>query len=102
MNNKLFFLILSAAMVVLTIVTICTAPIINNNIVNINRNENCQNDIDAYDYYKNLYTNPNDNQKKALNHYKQDANLCKRRKAVYGLEFSSLIADAFLGTLCCV
>ena len=42
------------------------------------------------------------NQKKALNHYKQDANLCKRRKAVYGLEFSSLISDVFLGTLCCV
>ena len=66
MNNKLLFLILSAAMVVLTIVTICTAPIINNNIVNISRNENCQNDIDAYDYYKKLYTNPNDAQKKLL------------------------------------
>ena len=79
-----------------------TKTVINNNIVNISRNENCQNDIDAYDYYKKLYTNPNDAQKKTLNHYKQDANLCKRRKAVYGLEFSSLIADAFLGTLCCV
>ena len=102
MNNKLFFMIFSGAMVVLTLVTICTAPIINNIIPNLNRNENCQNNIDAYDYYKKLYTNPNDNQKKSLNHYKQDINLCKRRKAVYGLEFSSLIIDIFLGTLCCV
>jgi len=35
MNNKLFFMIFSGAMVVLTLVTICTAPIINNIIPNL-------------------------------------------------------------------
>ena len=38
-----------------------------------------------------------DSQKENLNHYKQEANLCKRRKTTYGLVFSSLIIDIVLG-----
>lgn len=101
MDTKLFFLISSLALIVLTIVTICTAPNIAG-ITNSSPTENCQQYIDEYDYKKELYKNPDDDQQEDLNHIKQDSNLCKRRKAVYGLEFSSLIIDIVLGSICCL
>lgn len=101
MDTKLFFLISSLALIVLTIVTICTAPNIGR-ITNTSPTENCQEYIDEYDYKKEKYKNPNDNQQEELNHIKQDSNLCKRRKAVYGLEYSSLIIDIVLGSVCCL
>ena len=52
MNTKLFFVILSCAMVVLTIVTICASPVINNNPAGISRNANCKGLADLYDEYK--------------------------------------------------
>jgi hypothetical protein len=101
MNTKLFFLVSSIALIILTIVTICTAPNINR-IVEADPSENCQKYVDDYDYKKEQYKDPNDNQQQELNHIKQNANLCKRRKAVYGLEFSSLIVDIVLGSVCCI
>lgn len=101
MDTKLFFLISSLALIVLTIVTICTAPNIGG-IANSNPTENCQKYVDEYDYKKELYKNPNDAQQQELNYIKQDSNLCKRRKAVYGLEYSSLITDIVLGSICCL
>ena len=64
MNNKLFFLILSIAMVILSIVTICTAPIVNGNLPQISGTANCQDDIDHYNYLKDLYKNPSESEKK--------------------------------------
>jgi hypothetical protein len=101
MDTKLFFLISSLALIVLTIVTICTAPNING-VIDSNPYENCQQDVDEYDYKKEQYKDPTDSQKQELNHLKQDINLCKRRKAVYGLEYSSLIVDIVLGSVCCL
>lgn len=101
MNTKLFFLISSLALIVLTIITICTAPIING-ILSASPYQNCQNDVDNYNYYKEEWKNPSDTQKQILSDYKQDANICKRRKAVYGLEYSSLIFDVVLGAACCL
>jgi len=40
-----------------------------------------------------------DNQKKE---YKRGINLCNRKKAMYGLEFSSLIIDVILGFICLI
>ena len=101
MDTKLFFLISSLALIVLTIVTICTAPNING-IIDAEPSENCQKNIDEYDYTKEQYKDPTDSQKQEINHLKQSINLCKRRKAVYGLEFSSLIIDIVLGSVCCL
>jgi hypothetical protein len=101
MDTKLFFLISSLALIVLTIVTICTAPNIGG-IVNSSPTENCQKYVDEYDYKKEKYKDPTDAQQQELNYIKQDSNLCKRRKAVYGLEFSSLITDIVLGSVCCL
>jgi len=102
MDTKLLFLISSLALIVLTIVTICTAPNINRIIEEVEPSENCQLLVDNYDYYEEQHKNPSDNEKQTLNHLKQDINLCKRRKAVYGLEFSSLIIDIVLGSVCCL
>ena len=102
MNVKLFFLILSASMAVLTLVTICTGPIINGNIIGFSPSENCQDYMDYYNKYKDEWKNPTESQKRILNYNKQEANLCKRRKAMFGLEKASLIADIFLAILCCI
>lgn len=101
MDTKLFFLISSLVLIVLTIVTICTAPNIGG-IINTSPTENCQKDVDKYDYKKKLYEDPDDDEQQELDYLKQDINLCKRRKAVYGLEFSSLIIDIVLGSVCCL
>ena len=101
MNTKLFFLISSLALIVLTIVTICTAPIING-ALDVSHSEFCQKDIDDYNYYKEEWKNPDDTQKQSLSDYKQDANICKRKKAALGLEYSSLIFDIVLGAVCCL
>ena len=101
MNTKLFFLISSLALIVLTIVTICTAPIING-VLNVSPSEFCQKDVDDYNYYKDEWKNPDDAEKQLLSDYKQDANICKRKKAALGLEYSSLIFDIVLGAVCCL
>ena len=96
MDYKLFFLILSASMVVLSIVTICTAPNINGGL--FDGKENCRFYGDFYSKYKDDSTVS----KVTLNKYKEDTNICKRKNAMHDLEFSSLIIDVVLGTLCCI
>ena len=96
MDYKLFFLILSASMVVLSIVTICTAPNINGGL--FDGKENCRFYGDYYSKYKDDSTIS----KVTLNKYKEDTNICKRKNAMHDLEFSSLIIDVVLGTLCCI
>jgi hypothetical protein len=94
MNSKLFFLILSAAMVAFTIVSICTAPSINTNY--FSGTNNCQKDIDDYDKNKGNY---DDNRKKKE---KLKINVCKRENAMHDLEYTSLIFDVIVGTLCSI
>ena len=95
MNNKLFFLILSSAMIVFTIISMCTVPLMNHNICT-NGIENCQRLQDIYDAKKDSY---DDNQKKSG---KLAINVCKRENAMYNLEYTSLIFDAIAGSLCCI
>ena len=97
MNNKLFFLILSAVLIVLSIITICIAPNINNHL--FSGNENCQKTVD---HYKDLEKNSNTNNEITIKHLKQEANFCKRKNAMFSLEYASLIIDLCLGTLCCL
>lgn len=102
MDTKLFFFISSLALIFLTIVTMCTAPNINRIIEEVDPSENCQKKVDEYDYKNEKYKNPSDDEKQELNYLKQDINLWKRRKALYGLEFSSIIIDIVLGSVCCL
>ena len=87
--KKTLFLVFSGAIVIFTIIAICSAPIINGDIIGASswKNDNCKLKEDIYEL------NKNDDNKKAKN-------LCNRQKAMYGLEYSSLILDVILGFIC--
>ena len=89
--KKTLFLVFSGAIVIFTIISICCAPIINGDIIDADswKNDNCKLKEDEYKL------NKNDANKKAKN-------LCNRRKAMYGLEYSSLILDVVLGFVCTI
>lgn len=94
MNNKLFFLIFSATMIVFTIISICTGPVIKFGY--FSGIENCKQKVDAYNANKAGY---DDNTKKKE---KLKINVCKRENAMHDLEYTSLIFDIIVGTLCCI
>jgi len=97
--KKTLFLIFSAAIVIFTIISICCAPIINGVLTESSgwKTENCQKESD---YYKSLEDgDANDDTLKAQ---KKEINKCNRHKAMYGLEYSSLILDVVLGFICLI
>ena len=94
MNNKLFFLIFSATMIVFTIISICTGPVIK--FKSFTGIENCKQKVDDYNAKKAGY---DDNRKKRE---KLKINVCKRENAMHDLEYTSLIFDIIVGTLCCI
>ena len=89
--KKTLFLVFSAAILIFTIISICCAPIINGDIIGADdwKTKNCKLLEDEYKL------NKNDANKKAKN-------LCNRQKAMYGLEYSSLIIDVVLGFICAI
>ena len=89
--NKTLFLVFSAAILIFAIISICSAPIINGVITESSgwRTNNCKQLADEYDSTK------SESDKKARN-------LCNRQKAMYGLEYSSLILDVTLGFICAI
>ena len=89
--KKTLFLVFSGVIVIFTIISICCAPIINGDIINASswKSENCQLKEDTYKLNKNDAN-------------KREKNLCNRQKAMYGLEYSSLILDIILGFICTV
>ena len=89
--NKTLFLVFSAAILIFAIVSICSAPIINGDIIDASdwRTKNCKRLADIYDSSKDKTD-------------KKKRNLCNRQKAMYGLEYSSLILDVSLGFICAI
>ena len=89
--KKTLFLVFSACIVVFSIISICTAPIINSVLTEAGswKTKNCKLQEDLYKSLK------NDAQKK-------EKNKCNRQKAMYGLEYSALILDITLGFICAV
>ena len=89
--KKTLFLVFSGAILIFTIISICCAPIINGDIINASswKTNNCKLKEDDYKL------NKNDVNKKAKN-------LCNRQKAMYGLEYSSLLIDVILGFICTI
>jgi len=89
--KKTLFLVFSGAILIFTIISICCAPIINGDIIGASgwKTKNCK-------YYEDVYKlDKTDANKKAKN-------LCNRQKAMYGLEYSSLIIDVVLGFICTI
>ena len=94
MNNILIFLIISLASLVFSIVSIFNGPIINKIVGSTWGSQNCQQYSDAYEFNKNAGIADNAN--------KKEFHKCNREKAMYGLEYSSLIIDIILGSVCII
>ena len=96
--KKTLFLVFSVCIVVFSIISICTAPIINGVLEEAHDDSwntlNCKYEEDLYKSIK--------NDDDALKVQKKVKNECNRKKAMYGLEYSSLILDITLGFICAV
>lgn len=104
MNYTLIFFLCASAILILSTITICVAPIINN-FSPIRGNRNCQLYSDEYDYSKSQYSkipNPTKADKKNLDKQKKLIGICKRENAIYALEYTSLICDIALGGICAI
>lgn len=107
MNKNLVFFILSGALLVLSVITSCLAPIINKTYGNDNYFENwniinCQKDDDDYKNEKahegfNLELKSEVVREKIV---KRRITECKRHKAMFALEYAAFIADIVLGFIC--
>ena len=100
--KKTLFLIFSAAIVIFSVICIVSSPLINKVIISSYDSsdwgyENCKYNSDVYKKTKETTSD-----EKILKPLKHTLNLCKRRKAVYGLEHASLILDVILGFLCLI
>lgn len=98
MNTKLFFVIFACAVVILSVITICVAPIINN-VISFSSLalKSCKPQKDEYDYNKKHNADSD-----TLDDLKRELNKCNRHKAMNDLEYTSLIMDLVLGVICCL
>jgi len=93
--KKTLFLILSGCIVIFSIICICCGPIITGVIPSADdwKTKNCQKLADDYKA-------ENDKDQKEIK--KKAKNKCNRDKAMYGLEYSSLIFDVTFGFVCTI
>jgi len=98
--KKTFFLIFSSAIVIFAIISICCAPIINGVLTESSgwKSANCQKESDEYKSLKDKDSTTDDQ----LKTQKKKLNECNRHKAMYGLEYSSLLLDLVLGFICLI
>jgi hypothetical protein len=100
MNKGLIFLCLSCGLLVLTIITICVAPIITGNLGSGWGQLNCQYFADAHKNTEDDSSKTKDQKDKELKTIDKLKHLCDREKAMYGLEYASLISDLVFGFSC--
>ena len=100
MNKTLIFFCISCCLLIFSIIVICTGPVITGVVSSSWKNQNCRHYSDQRKYVddKNLVTG--DLKDEYLKHLKKGQHLCERQKAMYGLEYASLISDLFFGVLC--
>ena len=97
MNNTLIFLCIASALLIFSIIVVNTSPAIIG-IARGWRDLNCKRYSDYHDYIKkkDAYTNKDEHLKLS----KEGRNVCNRQKAMYGLEYSSIVCDIVLGFFC--
>ena len=100
MNKTLIFFCISCCLLIFSIIVVCTGPVITGVVEGSWRNQNCRHYSDQRKYVddKNLVTG--DLKDEYFKHLKKGQHLCERRKAMYGLEYASLVSDLFFGVLC--
>ena len=96
--KKTLFLILSGCIVIFSIICICSGPIITlTHLTSMNwKTLNCQELEDKYKEAK------KGNDEDEIKDAKKAKNKCNRSKAMYGLEYSSLIVDVICGFVCTI
>ena len=100
MKITIFFLVFSTCIAVFSIISICTAPI----IIDVLKEAHSWNILNCKyqeDLFQNIKDNDNfPNKDIELETQKKKKDECNRKKAMYGLEYSSLILDVLLGFMC--
>lgn len=97
MNYSFFFFLCASIVLVLSVISICTAPIINSIVGGSSwGNHNCNRLSDEYNYEKKKGSLT----EQQLKEKKRQINVCKREKAMHGLEYASLICDITFGGVC--
>ena len=110
MNYNLLFFIIAFSILILSIISICVSPIINGLLTDLMNDDkiifwgtlNCQKFSDDYDYHKSLNYDSDKEKDRQLKMDKNALNFCKRKKAMYSLEYSSLNCDVILGCICTI
>ena len=106
MNYTFIFFICAFSILILSAVTICVAPIINGFFGEDWGVANCKLISDEYDYMKSQKELPDENlekeRQKDIEAQKKEINICKRKKAAYGLEYASFTCDVILGGICAI
>jgi hypothetical protein len=99
MNNNLLFFCLAFAVLILSAVTICVAPLINKTHSHFNNwgTQNCKKGKDTYDYKKKNNLFATDGSKKSA---KRAVDQCYSENAMHDLEYTSLIMDIVFGFIC--
>ena len=102
MNKGLIFLSLSCGILLLTIVTICNAPIITHTIKDADEwgVQNCQYYADNHKDIEDDKDLDKDEKDKQLESNDKEKHLCERTKAMYGLEYAAFILDLVFGFAC--
>ena len=99
MNNNLLFFCLAFAVLILSAVTICVAPLINKTHSHFDGwgNLNCKKEKDEYDYNEKNNVYSTDGLKKSA---KRKVDQCYDKNAMHDLEYTSLIMDIVFGFIC--
>jgi len=98
MNKGLIFLCLACGLLALTIVTICVAPNITERL--FDPDDNCQIFADSHKQVKDDKNLSDDDKDKKIEYLDKGKHLCERQKAMFGLEYASLISDLVFGFSC--
>lgn len=99
MNELLIFFCLSCGALVLSIITIGTAPIINGLLGKDWNIQNCQKFKAVHDFYNDA--NINEGLKELyLDYAKRGESICEDKKAMHALEYSSIIINLILAFAC--
>ena len=99
MNELFIFLCLSCGVLVLGLIFIGTAPIINGLVGKDWNIQNCQKFKDIKEFYKSADLNEA-TKELYFDYIKRGKTICEDKKAMYGLEYASIILNLILGFAC--
>ena len=100
MNKTLIFFCISCCLLIFSIIVVCTGPVITGIVDDSWKNQNCQRYSDHRKNVDDKNTITGDIKEEFKKYLKKGQHLCERQKAMYGLEYASLVSDLFFGVLC--